>query len=148
MENNIIIEKIWSDEFFFSVKIKCVSEIISAITEVYISNENLQELYRRGNAFLVDNSLMETYWESGTKGDSSTACISFKFIKMDKQGHIRIEVFMELDDGGKLSEHTCRFFVHTEIQQLYDFVSKLPRIVKNEIGYKVALNKNTGDGSL
>jgi len=142
MQNdNIEIEKIWQDDDFFEVRVRCSSEIVTAVSCVYISDEQMKCLYQQLNAFLCDEEMMQIYWESGEKGDNTTASISFLFIRVDMLGHIKIEVFMELNDGGKLSEHNCRFYVDAEIGQLYNFLEQIPLIVtKDNIGYKISLN--------
>ena len=79
---------------------------------------------------------------NGKKGDDSTACITFEFIHKDKLGHILIEVYMELDDGGNYSSHNCCFYLNTEIGLLEKFCQKLPTLKRELLGIEVVLNDN------
>lgn len=76
------------------------------------------------------------------KGDDSNACITFEFIHKDRLGHILIEVYMELDDGGNYSSHNCCFYLNTEIGLLEKFCQKLPTLKRELLGIEVVLNDN------
>ena len=138
-QDNIIIEKIGDDYNFFEAKIQCSSEIITATNKVYIANDRLDLLQNELTKFLNDRKTVNTYWESGEKGNETTACTSFLFSKLDTQGHIRIEVFMELDDGGKYSVHNCCFYLNTEIGLLTTFCQRLHQLKQKPTGFKLLL---------
>ena len=89
----------------------------------------------------VENA-KEFFWENGKKGDDSNACITFEFIHKDRLGHILIEVYMELDDGGNYSSHNCCFYLNTEIGLLEKFCQKLPTLKRELLGIEVVLNDN------
>jgi len=122
--NNIVIKKVWQDTDFLEVRISCSSENISATANVYLTNENLMMLHH-GLIKFCNKEIDLFKWQSGDLGDDSTACVSFLFSRMDKAGHIAIDVFMEIDDGAPFSKHNCCFYVFTEIGLLYSFVEKL-----------------------
>ena len=84
----------------------------------------------------------EGLWANGEKGDGSTACLSLRFFNKDKLGHINIEVYAELDDGGKHSEHNCCFFVETEYGLLMNFSERLDRLKNRPAGCEIRLNDN------
>lgn len=142
-EDNISIEKIWQGDDFFEANVECSAKTIAASTRVYVSNEQFSIFYKLLESFLNNNAIQSVSWESGPKGNETTPCVVFVFSKLDLQGHICIEVFMELDDGGRLSDHTCCFFVNTETQSMYTFVQHLPLMLNNDnIGYRVSLHKS------
>lgn len=90
----------------------------------------------------IKGKTKEFFWENGKKGDDSNACITFKFIHKDGLGHILIEVYMELDDGGNYSSHNCCFYLNTEIGLLEKFCQKLPTLKRELLGIEVVLNDN------
>ena len=127
MTDNIIINKQWQDNEVILIKIKCYTSIITAETEVYVVDYLIDDLIYQIEQFL-DGKVEESFWESGERGDFSTTCASLRFLHKDRAGHVLIEVFMELDDGGKYSEHNCCFYINTEIGLLTTFCKKLPRL--------------------
>ena len=139
MSDYLKIEKTWQAQSYFQVKITCSSEIITVANRIYSSNECIDDLYNQLKNFLTGKA-KESLWENGTKGNASTACVSLRFLRKDKLGHILIEVFMELDDGGDYSSHNCCFYINTEIGLLTRFCEKLPLIKQEQIGVKVTLN--------
>lgn len=138
MRDNIIIEKIWQDKDFFEVSIKCSNNKISAITEIYLTNELIDELYEKIE-FVLQFQKKNIKWESGMRGNGSTSCVEFDITMKDKSGHINIEVYMELNDGGCLEKHHCCFYVNTELGLLYEFNNHLMCLKDRVIGRKVSL---------
>jgi len=140
MNDYIEIERIWQDIDFFEIKITCISDSITATTKVYTTDENFDDLSDIIESFIHDNN-NECYWENGEKGDDTTACVSLRFYKEDKLGHIKIEVYMELDDGGKFSKHNCCFYINTELGLLLEFHKNLFKIKTRKLGEKIVLNQ-------
>lgn len=66
--------------------------------------------------------------------------MSFRFFRKDTLGHIVIEVFMELDDGGNYTQHHCCFYVGTEVGLLLNFCESLKQLKKESAGYEIQLN--------
>ena len=141
MTDYILIEKIWQDVFCNEVKITCASSHVVATNDIYISDDAIDTLFNGLNDF-INSKTKEFFWESGEKGDGSTACITFKFMHEDKLGHILIEVYMELDDGGSYSSHNCCFYLNTEMGLLEKFYKKLPTLKQELLGIEVVLNAN------
>lgn len=139
MKDYIEIERIWQSDYYFQVKITCISESITVTNKIYTSNECIDELFSNLEDFL-DGKVKECLWLNGEKGDGSTACVSFEFSHKDKLGHILVEVYIEIDDGGNYSNHNCCFYVNTEIGLLSDFKNDLWRIKEPRLGEKIALN--------
>ena len=142
MTDYIKIEKIWQDIFCYQVRITCASNYIVATNDIYISDDSVDKLFNGLNDF-IKGIAKEFFWENGKKGDDSTACITLKFMRRDKVGHLLVEVFMELDDGGKYSSHNCCFYVNTEMGLLEKFCNKLPQIKQKSLGIKLILNDDT-----
>jgi len=128
--NNIIMKKVWQDGDIIEMAIECSSNTIAAKTQVYMQVSQLNKLYEGLTLFLTDG--IEGFsWISGEFGDDTTACTQFSFLYKDSQGHIVIEVTMELDDGGPLSKHTCCFFVYTELGALTSFRNQLALLISD-----------------
>lgn len=108
---------------------------------IYISDDSIDTLFNGLNDF-IKGKTKEFFWENGKKGDDSNACITFEFIHKDRLGHILIEVYMELDDGGNYSSHNCCFYLNTEIGLLEKFCQKLPTLKRELLGIEVVLNDN------
>ena len=140
MQDYIAIERIWQDSDFFEIELTCCSDIITAVSKVYTSNESIDNLSDKIKNF-INGDVKDCFWENGERGDNTTACVSMNFFREDKLGHIKIEVFMELDDGGKFSKHNCCFFVNTELGLLAEFQKNIFKIKNQQLGEKVVLNQ-------
>lgn len=79
------------------------------------------------------------YWGNGEKVGGYTPYLSLRFSCRDKLGHITIEVYMEIDDGGSPDKHNCCFYVDTEIGLLQKFGKDLERINTPVLEIKVSL---------
>ena len=141
MKDNIIFSKIWEDIFAIQLKAVCSSSVATITTEIYVDDDLIDELIFQIKQFLNGN-IEEGLWANGEKGDDSTACLSLRFFNKDKLGHINIEVYAELADGGNYSEHNCCFFVGTEYGLLMSFCESLVCLKNHPVGYKISLNDN------
>lgn len=140
MTDYILIEKIWQDVFCYQVKVTCASSHVVATNNIYVSDDSIDTLFNGLNDF-IKGKTKNFFWKSGEKGDNSTACITFKFIHKDKLGHILIEVYMELDDGGSYSSHNCCFYLNTELGLLWKFCERIPILKQKSLGMQLTLNK-------
>jgi len=137
--NNLSIECIWEDIDFFEIEVTAQSELICAKVKSYTTEVSIIELASRLADF--PRNFSDNYiWKNGEKGDSATPFVSFEFWCEDELGHIIIEVYMELDDGGSLAKHNCCFFIKTEIGLLNSFGKALNLLKKQGIGEKITLN--------
>lgn len=141
MNNYISFERVWQDNSFFQIKVCCASDIIAATTKTYTSSELINELYCKLKEFL-NGKANEIIWKNGEKGDDSTACVSLKFSHKDKVGHVLIETYMELEDGGNFSKHNCCFYLETELGLLFEFNENLHEILEPKLGQKIVLGKD------
>ncbi len=139
MKDNIIISKIWQDDCLIELKVLCSSSVINVMSKIYVTDYLLDELINQIKQFLNGNG-EEGLWANEEKGNDSTACLSLRFFKKDNLGHIIIEVFAEIDDGGNYTEHNCCFYINTEYGLLFDFCESLYQLKNNSVGYEIQLN--------
>lgn len=138
MKDNITFRKTWQDADAMELTIACSSPVIAVTAEIYVSGALIEELTAQIRAFL--NGAPEGFWANEDRGNASTACVSFRFFREDALGHIGIEVYAELDDGGDYSQHNCCFFVRTEYGLLMRLCDRLARLESSPIGYEIQLN--------
>lgn len=141
MDDYIEIQKLWYDNELAQLAIVCSSPIITAATKIYVTEALIDDLIHQIRQFL-SGRVVESYWANEEKGDYSTPCVSLHFLPKDKLGHILIEVYMELDDGGNYSDHNCCFFLNTEIGLLEKFCEGLPRLKQKTSKIRIVLNDN------
>lgn len=139
MKDNIIFRKIWEDDEIAKLNVVCSSSVATITSEIYVSDALIDELICQIKQFLDDND-KEGLWANEGRGDDSVACLSLRFFRKDKLGHVRIEVFMEIDDGGTLDTHNCCFYVNTEIGLLHQFKENLLKLKQPQIGIQVSLD--------
>lgn len=139
MSDNIIIERIWEDDSFFEIKITAQNENICAASKVYVQNETIDDL-REKIKDVVSLKESKTFWQAGERGDATTPSVSLEFAR-DGRGHVVIDVYMELDDGGKLSAHNCSFYVKTEMGLLENFAIQLQNLKTDGVGAKAKLSE-------
>ena len=139
MSDYIKIQKIWYDNELIQINVVCSSKVITATTDIYVADDLIDDLIYQIKRFL-NGEVAESYWANEEKGDYSTACVSFRFLHKDKLGHILIEVYMELDDGGKYSDHNCCFYLNTEIGLLESFCERLSRLKQKASNVSLILN--------
>ena len=139
MNDYIKITKIWQDSELTQLKVKCSSLVASATTKIYVSDSLLDDLVYQIKQFL-DGRVKESLWANEERGNNSTACVSLRFLHKDQLGHVLIEVFIELDDGGEYDNHNCCFYVRSEIGLLTNFCNGLTQLKQSPTGYEVLLN--------
>lgn len=136
--DNLIFERIWQDEYFFELEMTAQSERVRARTKTYCSEEAISLL--SGVLAVFPRSRNDSYlWENGDKGDPYPPFVSLKFYCKDGSGHIGIEVFMEIDDGGSLDRHHCCFTLSAEAGMLNRFGRALRHINEPVLGTRIEL---------
>lgn len=123
MCDNIILKTVWADRELLEVRFTCINYFVTATSDYYLTRDSIRSLSQKIRLFL--RKQQDEYWQSGEYGEQTTPCISFQISHKDALGHVEIEVFMEINDGGYLSRHTCCFSIETEIGLLQTFGSKL-----------------------
>ena len=141
MQDYIMLEKEWEDSDCFGIQMTAhCSDIITAKTRATISDEMVDDLSQKLHEFICGNT-REILWETDARGDETVACLSLKFMHKDKVGHILVEVYMELEDGGKYSEHNCCFYVETALGLLEKFCERLPLLKTPGLDIEIVLNE-------
>ncbi len=135
----IDIQKLWYDNELAQLLVVCASATITASTVIYVTDDLIDELIVQIEQF-INGQIPEGNWANEDKGDKSSLCVSLRFLHKDRLGHILIEVYMELDDGGNYSSHNCCFYINTEIGLLTSFCEKLPQLKLKASGTRVVLN--------
>lgn len=141
MNEYIYMENIFYDADIIQLKIICSSEMIKIRSKIYVSGKLIDDLIFKINQF-IEGDFVENLWQNEEIGNDTTACMSLKFLQKDKLGHVLIEVFLEIDDGGDYNKHNCCFFIQTELGQLSLFAKSLPKLKSSELGRKVMLNES------
>ena len=139
MKDNIIFRKTWEDDDIIELKVVCSSSVATITSQIYVSDSLIDELICQIKQIL-DGNIKEGLWPNEDKGNDSTACVSLRFFSKDKLGHIIIEVFADLADGGNFTEHNCCFFVGTEYGSLMNFCESLVCLKNHPVGYEIRLN--------
>ena len=136
--DNISFERVWEDSDFFQIKVTAQSKLICANTRSYTTEELINELALHLETF--PKTTNDRYlWENGAKGDGSTPCVILEFFCKNRSGHVGIEVYMEIDDGGARSKHNCCFFMEAEPGLLNKFGKSLRLLNNRGIGQKASL---------
>ena len=136
--DNITLERVWEDAEIFQIEVLAESAWVKASVRSYTDVSSLKELSSK--IFNLTNmKISEFIWENGKKGVGFTPYVSFACRHKDKKGHIQIEVYMEIDDGGSYEKHNCCFYIDTELGLLNKFGESLLNLNVSGIGYKVSL---------
>ena len=136
----IKMERVWQDNDMFELKVLCVSDIISVSTNIYIDDYHINTLINKLN-LIINNEIEHFQFLVSKRGNETANCLSLDFYKKDKLGHVLIEVYMELLDGGDFNTHNCCFYIKSEIGLLWQFLHDLPSIKEPIIGSYLILNK-------
>jgi len=145
MQDYIAFKKIWQDETedLFELQMIASSRLICACSSAYAGQATIDELMSGLDRF-INGKTNEFLWESGSRGGAAglgPLFQSLRFFHKNKLGHILIEVYMELSDGGNPSEHNCCFYVETELGLLEAFYKKLHLLKESDIDIKIILNE-------
>ena len=144
MQDYIALRKIWQDEIedLFELQMSAGSRLICAHSSAYAGNGAIDELVDGLNRF-ISGKTDEFLWKNGNRGGMASLgplFHSLKFFHKNKLGDVLIEVYMELADGGKPSEHNCCFYVETELGLLEKFYKKLYLLKEPNLDVEIMLN--------
>lgn len=139
MGDYMTIQKIWLDADFAQFAVECSSAAITARGKIYATDAMIDQLNLHLRQFL-QGQVKEVTWANEEKGDNSTPCLLLRFFHKDALGHIGVEVYLELEDGGDYSSHNCCFYLSSEIGLLDTFCNQLPRLQQKVLPVTVTLN--------
>lgn len=138
--DNIIIEKIYNDCELIELRISAVCEYVSAFQYAYVQKQNLESL-SIGILHYSLNPNKECYFEFGNKKGNYTPAFSLTFYPSDKNGHVYIEVDMEINDNSD-RRHRCQFYVRSAIGSVEIFAKRLMYLTTGPNGTIVNLHNN------
>lgn len=127
--NNIVIEKIWTDETFYEVRIKFVTEKVSAIHQTYINCGRLSKLSDKINEFIETKNTVS--WSDSENFKESTLIL--ELIKIDALGHVIIHIDIRDED------YRCQCNLNTCLGNIISFSHKLTDFDRYEVGEKITL---------
>ena len=139
MNDNIVFKKIWEDANLIEIELTCISPVITTTSRILVCDDLIDELADKINQFL-EGKIKETIWQNEEKGNKSPPCAILHFLNKDARGHILVEVFLEVDDGGDFTKHNCCFYINTEHGLLMNFSNKLSRLKSKSEKYEIQLN--------
>ncbi|MCL2842472.1 MAG: hypothetical protein FWE28_03260 [Oscillospiraceae bacterium] len=143
MQSDIVFKKIWQDETedLFELQMIASSRLIYARSSAYAGSATIDELVNGLDRFISGKT--DTFlWEHGSRGGvAGFGLLSLKFFPKNKWGHILVEVYMELDDGGTPGEHNCCFYVETELGLLEKFCKRLYLLKEPDLNVEIMLNE-------
>ena len=124
--DNIIINKRWQSDELIELHVVAKSQYVTVNQNCYISmediiiNSKLLEQY-------VNNYNNKIYIEFGNKEGNYTPAFSLMLFPLKNNGHLTIEVDLEIDDNNSRC-HRCIFFIETELGAIERFAKKLSKI--------------------
>lgn len=127
--DNIIIEKIWTDEIFYEICIKFVTEKVSAIHQTYINCGRLSKLSDKINEFIETKNTVS--WSDSENLKESSLIL--KLIKIDALGHVIIHINISDED------YRCQCNLNTCLGNIIRFSNKLNDFDRYEVGEKITL---------
>lgn len=130
-------KKIWQDTEFFEVELFAQSSFAMAKTNSYTDSNKINQLSSKLLSFTSNDKYL---WENGVKGNEYAPFVSLYF-ESDCCGHVNIEIYAEINDGGTYDKHNCCFFINSELGLLYKFGKNLKLLISDDIGVKISLNE-------
>lgn len=142
MKNNIIITKIWQDNFMFELQTTCSCPSVCADCSFYIQGIQIEELSRKILLFCEDQA--DCHWENIEDNQTNLPYFSLNLIRKDNRGHVLAEICIKNNDCVNQNRYSCHFYIETEIQPLISFAYNLLKIEQQAIGLPVTLHDSTG----
>lgn len=136
--DNIFFEKEYHEDNLIELKIVGTSKYVTANQSCYIQDTDLVEISNKILEF-SKTKVLKCYIEFGNKQGEFTPAFSMELERINKHGHIRIEVDIEIDDN-ESRKHRCRFYIQSELGAVDKLGNALKEIVYDEIHSKVVLN--------
>jgi hypothetical protein len=125
-------KKIWDDSDFFEVNLCLYSTGCNVDLNIYLGNEDLEELKSGVEEFANKLGKNEFIWTSGKETENTSHFLFMRFFLQDKKGIVGIEVKVDnkLDPPYSMCSN---FYILTEISQVDDLTRKLGKFIKEEI---------------
>lgn len=127
----------WEDESLIEIKITAISKYSTSYQMCYINESELIEMISKINIY-INNYTENVYIEFGDKKGNYTPAFSMKLLKADIQGHVKIEVDVEIDDNENRN-HRCIYFVESELGAIERFNQQAVKFFKSPIGTTISM---------
>lgn len=137
--NNIVIKKSWEDDKLLEIKVRAKSEFVNAYQFCYIQKKDLQMIGDTVVNYVKQND-KDCYVGFGNKKGDHTPAFSLKFLQANGNGHVKIEVDIEIDDNDTRC-HRCSYYVESELGLIEQFGEKLIQLSKDNYTKEIELNK-------
>lgn len=136
---NIEFTRIWEDDYFFELECKAYSNNISLKMNAYVDDKTIDELSNKIKQF-INLKTKDFVWETSKNGNDTTPNFIMKVFYRDNVGHLRIEIYGEIDDGASYDEHNCCFFIDgIEAGQLERFGKRILYLKNQGTGMKISI---------
>ena len=136
--DNIIIEKIYEDTDLMEIKINVISKFVTAHQHCYTYSEGLET--HSDEIISYSKKIQEDYYaEFGEKEGNYTPAFSLKFLKAEANGHLKIEVDLEIDDNEE-RKHRCSCYIKTDLGSVERFGNALRSLATSDVGVEIRLH--------
>lgn len=137
--DNIVIKKNWEDDELLELEIRAKSEFVNAYQFCYIQKGDLKTIGDTIVKYVSQNN-GDCYVEFGDKSGDYTPAFSLEFLPANNNGHVQIEVDIEIDDNDT-RRHRCSYYVKSELGLIEQFGEKLIQLSIDNSRKEVELNK-------
>lgn len=127
-----LMKKIWTDVDFFEVSLQLYSSNCNVELEIYLDNEQLEDLKKSIKCFLNHLGRNDFTWITGHESENTTHFLSMRFFLHDRRGIVGIELNVDNKLEPPYSMRS-NFYILTEINQVDNLVRKLGKFIRNEI---------------
>lgn len=124
-------KKHWEEEELLELKVRADSTFVNAYQYCYIQKETLKTIGNRITGY-VQNNQSDCYVEFGKKTGNYTPAFSLQFLQANQNGHVQIEVDMEIDDNDSRC-HRCSFYVNSDLGCIEQFGKGIVEIANNHM---------------
>lgn len=136
--DNLRFTIIWIDSNLVKLKIDACAQYVSVFQHCYVSADDLTVFSKRIIDY-IDNPINECYLEFGKKNGNYTPAFSMMILPMNKNGHVTIEVDLEIDDNISRN-HRCSFFINSELGCVERFGKRLNDFIFKGVGAEIVMN--------
>ena len=134
---NIILKKVWEDETMIELEITAISKYVTSYQLCYVNEIEIQEMATKIKEYIEDFT-KDVYIKFGEKDGNYTPAFSMNLLSADSQGHVNIEVDVEIDDVEDRS-HRCKYFVQSELGAIERFGGKSLGLYESEVGMSISM---------
>lgn len=131
--DNITVEKKWSDNEFYQIRMSIESQSINCITASYVVNEEILELASNIQAY-INNPQMDMKWEIGEINSSYSPKIIIHAFPCNKFGKLYVELYCCIPVEEIVGKYGCNILLETELGLFEQFGKKIERLNTADVG--------------